>query len=657
MSISRPFAYNTGSVIEGTIQVGTLAVGTPTSGFTNNPRFWEGPDEELGYVITVPQSGNTQPTPILGVTASVQFYRTDAVTNNEFISLAEYVSRKFNTPQTFATASEASIWLTSNGYWNSYTAPVSSALTLGWYNISNVDLLVGDASDVDDWNAYFKLPDNGTPFTSVTVVGNNVELYGGANINLKDDLITYNDNLISVVDDANCIITAGVNCFQYCPSVTTFDLPSLTTAGYNCFAYCYSTTTFDLPSLITVDLYCFAECYSTTTFDLPSLITAGDYCFGYCSSVITFNLPLLETAGGACFSYCYSVTAFDLPLLETAGDYCFNNCSLTTTFDLPSLITAGDYCFGYCTSVTSFNLASCANLGGTVGDDYVFEGINGNTITLTVPSALMTCNSGNPDGDIEYLQGNNTVTILNPPLTLGWDNISNADLLVGDASDVDDWNTYFELPVNGTPFTSVTVVGNNVELYGGSNINLIKFLFRYNTNLISVVDYANCIITASDSAFNDCTSVTIFDLPSLTFAGTICFANCPSVTTFDLPSLITANYGCFQYCTSVTTFELPSLTTAGDYCFANCPSVTTFDLPSLITADYGCFQYCTSVNTFILYSLSDLGGSVGNNQVFYGILGNTITLIVPSDLMTCNGGNPDGDIQYLQANNTVTVIT
>jgi hypothetical protein len=25
--------------------------------------------------------------------------------------------------------------------------------------------------------------------------------------------------------------------------------------------------------------------------------------------------------------------------------------------------------------------------------------------------------------------------------------------------------------------------------------------------------------------------------------------------------------------------------------------------------------------------------------------------------MTCNGGNPDGDIQYLQANNTVTIIT
>jgi hypothetical protein len=43
--------------------------------------------------------------------------------------------------------------------------------------------------------------------------------------------------------------------------------------------------------------------------------------------------------------------------------------------------------------------------------------------------------------------------------------------------------------------------------------------------------------------------------------------------------------------------------------------------------------------------------------VFDGIIGNIITLTVPLALMTCNGGNPDGDIQYLQANNTVTIIT
>jgi hypothetical protein len=88
---------------------------------------------------------------------------------------------------------------------------------------------------------------------------------------------------------------------------------------------------------------------------------------------------------------------------------------LIETFNLPSLTIAGNGCFTYCVSVTTINLPSCTNLGKTVGDNDVFNYINlnlGNTITLTVPSALMTCNNGNPDGDIQYLQANNTVTIV-----------------------------------------------------------------------------------------------------------------------------------------------------------------------------------------------------------------------------------------------------
>jgi hypothetical protein len=120
MSTSRPFSYNTGSAIVGTTQVGSLAVGTPTSGFTSSPQFWEGPDEDLGYVIAVPVSGNTQPTPVSGVTASIGFFRTDNFNENSFIILAQYVSREYGTPQTFATGNAASTWLTANGYWNSW---------------------------------------------------------------------------------------------------------------------------------------------------------------------------------------------------------------------------------------------------------------------------------------------------------------------------------------------------------------------------------------------------------------------------------------------------------------------------------------------------------------------------------------------------------
>jgi hypothetical protein len=72
MSTARPFAYNTGAPIAGTIQVGNLAVGTPTSGITNSPIFWNGPDEDLGYVIAKPVSGNTQPTSLFSGAPSGQ---------------------------------------------------------------------------------------------------------------------------------------------------------------------------------------------------------------------------------------------------------------------------------------------------------------------------------------------------------------------------------------------------------------------------------------------------------------------------------------------------------------------------------------------------------------------------------------------------------
>jgi len=119
--LKRPFAYNTGASISGTIQVGSLAVGTPTSGFTNSPRFWSGPDEDLGYVIAYPVSGGTHPTPISGVTAYLGFKGTKNMTNpfseSTFVTLT---NKSFN--QSFTNGDDASTWLTTNGYWNSWVS-------------------------------------------------------------------------------------------------------------------------------------------------------------------------------------------------------------------------------------------------------------------------------------------------------------------------------------------------------------------------------------------------------------------------------------------------------------------------------------------------------------------------------------------------------
>jgi hypothetical protein len=138
MATARPFAYNTGSAIPGTEQVGSIAIGTPTSGFESTGlQWWNGPDEDLGYVIAHTVPSGTQPNP-LGVPAYIGFWRTPSKTDNNFISLSQYVSSFAGTPQTFANASAAKTWLNSAGYWTSwdlsYTAGVFKTTYSGYFN-------------------------------------------------------------------------------------------------------------------------------------------------------------------------------------------------------------------------------------------------------------------------------------------------------------------------------------------------------------------------------------------------------------------------------------------------------------------------------------------------------------------------------------------
>ena len=121
MSTSRPFAYNLGgSPISGTEQVGNLAIGTPTNGFDSTGlQWWNGPNEDLGYVIAHQTPGGNQPNP-LSIPAYLGFWRSNAKTDQSFIDLAEYVSYSINSPQNFTGGTQAKTWLNANGYWTSY---------------------------------------------------------------------------------------------------------------------------------------------------------------------------------------------------------------------------------------------------------------------------------------------------------------------------------------------------------------------------------------------------------------------------------------------------------------------------------------------------------------------------------------------------------
>ncbi len=66
MATSRPFAYNpSGTPISGTEQVVDIAIGTPDVGFESTGlEWWNGPDEDLGYVICEPVPNESQSTPV-----------------------------------------------------------------------------------------------------------------------------------------------------------------------------------------------------------------------------------------------------------------------------------------------------------------------------------------------------------------------------------------------------------------------------------------------------------------------------------------------------------------------------------------------------------------------------------------------------------------
>ena len=128
MAFARPFAFNTGTTIPGTIQIGNLAVGVDNVDYSEQPggvQWWNGPDEELGYVIAHETPSGTQPNP-LSIPAYVGFWRSGELTTPSFVTLAQWVSAKDNDPQTFTGGTEAKTWLNNNGYWTSYSEYIKS---------------------------------------------------------------------------------------------------------------------------------------------------------------------------------------------------------------------------------------------------------------------------------------------------------------------------------------------------------------------------------------------------------------------------------------------------------------------------------------------------------------------------------------------------
>ena len=228
MATARPFAYNIGAPIAGTEQVGGLAVGTPTSGFSaTGLEWWNGPDEDLGYVIAQSVPSDTQPTPVSGVFASVGFFRSSALTDPSFISIANYVAGPSGGGP-FASGSAAKTWLNANGYWTSYVGSTGATGATGDFNITITQVgpdvvwsgsgsfnlaeltLIGTTTITSGFQANNAIWIAGAPSTSPGATG---QQYGGASLTYPATFASGSQAFLSITGTGSMfgVLTGGAS--------------------------------------------------------------------------------------------------------------------------------------------------------------------------------------------------------------------------------------------------------------------------------------------------------------------------------------------------------------------------------------------------------------------------------------------------------------
>jgi len=231
------------------------------------------------------------------------------------------------------------------------------------------------------------------------------------------------------------------------------------------------------------------------------------------------------------------------------------------------------------------------------------------------------------------------------------------------------WNAFFDLPANGTAFTSMSTAGDEVTLIGGAGITLKASLFRTSATLLKIEDDVDCVVAIAggknSGALSLCSALTTVTLNGVTTVGqeglytnaALTTLNMDALTTagkFDLPALVTASENCFRGA-SATTYTLTSLATAGGNCWQDNTAAITLSLPALRAIGSGAFQGWATVTAITMPILTDLGGTTGNNTVFFGCTALT-SVTVPTALATVDGGNhPDGDLVYADATLGATI--
>lgn len=344
------------------------------------------------------------------------------------------------------------------------------------------------------------------------------------------------------------------------------------------------------------------------------------------------------------------------------GPYAFKDSSISSA-SIQLAIFVGDSCFENCQNLTSIDLSYCDSLGSTAGNNQVFSGISLNSIKAYIQEGLMYVDNGNPDGDLDYLLSNNTVSSSytsyyeNPVFfpaqqalrimfrtTASLRSFFNNDYSANSINSV--------LKVSGSAIDYLSIVpynaGLGLLLFDGGAVSLSSSMFAGNTDLLRFEDRSYSIMDIGENAFNGCTNLKSAYVGTAVNFGSNAFKDCVNLNTVDVRSMHIISASAFENCNSITTLYSRDLVLADNNAFKNMTSLTSVDFPALTTIGNQGFSGSNNLTYLNIPSLVTVGSTTGDNEVF-SVTGKNIALTITGSLLT------EGDVSYLMANNTVTL--
>ncbi|KLT67807.1 leucine-rich repeat protein [Flavobacterium sp. ABG] len=305
----------------------------------------------------------------------------------------------------------------------------------------------------------------------------------------------------------------------------------------------------------------------------------------------------------------------------TIGPSCFQNSGIRgTNSDFSSVTSIGNAAFvgGTTNIATTFTFPSLSTLTGI----NVFGFANSNNVTINVPLALMTSNSGKPDANLTSGVGSSIINYIGR---------------------IDDTSYNTELGGLGAYYANKGLLAKALGIGSGGLVNVQNVGGNLRVKVLN-----NYVL--GDFGFRGNTSISYFDDSMAGLAintGVLSFEGCTNIVWIKLFGIITlGGFRAISNCTNLNNVELPNMTTmAADWFGRSCPKFKIASYPKCEKVTNNISLINTSLTNLNLPVCTQIGTTTGEDGVLTGIATGS-TLTVSSYLKTVNSGAPDGDLVY-----------